>query len=80
MDTVVNWLQNALSWVFQFLPDSPFQSFLASNTAISDYLGYIAYFVDVSFMVNVLDAWLGVIAVYYIYMAVLRWVKAIGNS
>lgn len=79
METIVSWLENALSWVFQFLPDSPFQNLLSAQP-VAQYLGYIAYFVDVSFIVNAFDIWLGVIAVYYIYMAVLRWVKAIGNT
>lgn len=78
LETIVSWLNNALGWVFSFLPDSPFQQFL-SNTPIADYLGYVAYFVDISFMVTVLDSWLAAIAIYYIYMAVLRWVKALGD-
>lgn len=79
METIVSWLTNALGWVFGFLPDSPFQSLITAQP-VAEYLGYVAYFVDVSFIVNAFDIWLGVIAVYYIYMAVLRWVKAIGNT
>jgi hypothetical protein len=79
MQTIINWLNNALGWVFGFLPDSPFQSLL-SNTPVAEYLGYVAYFVDISFIINAFNIWLAAIAVYYIYMAVLRWVKAIGDN
>lgn len=79
MDTIISWLTNALGWVFGLLPDSPFQNLLNAQP-VAQYLGYVAYFVDVGFMVNAFDVWLGVIAVYYIYMAVLRWIHAIGNS
>lgn len=79
MSTVISWLNNALGWVFQWLPNSPFQS-MVSTTPVADYLGYIAYFIDISFILTALDVWLAAIAAYYIVMAVLRWVKAIGNS
>lgn len=79
LQTLMDWLNNALGWVFGFLPDSPFQGML-SNTPVEDYLGYVAYFIDVSFIVNAFLVWLSAVAAYYIVMAVLRWVKAIGNS
>lgn len=79
LDTIIGWLNNALGWIAGVLPDSPFQSLL-SNTPVADYLGYVAYFVDVGFIVNVLDIWLAAIAIYYVFMSVLRWVKAIGDS
>lgn len=79
LDTIVSWLNNALGRLLFFLPDSPFQSVLY-NTPVADYLGYVAYFVDVSFIVNVFDLWLAAIAVYYVYMAILRWVKALGDN
>lgn len=79
MQQIIDWLNNALGWVFGWLPNSPFQSLL-SNTPVADYLGYVAYFIDISFIVNVLDVWLAAIAAYYVVMAVLRWVKAIGDN
>lgn len=79
MNTVVQWLSNALGWVFSFLPDSPFQGLLANNP-VQEYLGYVAYFIDLRFIINAFDVWLAAIAIYYVYMAILRWVKAIGDG
>lgn len=78
LDQIVSWLNNALGWVFSFLPDSPFQKLL-NSAPVADYLGYVAYFLDISFMVNVLDLWLAAIGLYYVYMAILRWIKALGD-
>lgn len=78
LSQIVDWLNNALGWVFGFLPDSPFQNLLV-NTPVDDYLGYVAYFVDISFICNAIDLWLAAIAVYYVYMAILRWIKVING-
>lgn len=78
-DKIVSWLNWALGAILSFLPDSPFQKLL-NSTPVADYLGYVAYFVDIGFIVSVFDAWLAVIAVYYVYMAILRWVKALGDN
>ncbi len=79
MDVIISWLNNALGWVFSFLPNSPFQS-LIDTQPVADYLGYIAYFIDISFILKAFDLWLAAVASYYVVMAVLRWVKAIGNG
>lgn len=77
LNQIVGWLSNLLGWVTQFLPDSPFQNLLASGP-VATYLGYVAYFVDVQYIVNATGLWIAAIAVYYVYMAILRWVKAMG--
>ncbi|MFA5543613.1 MAG: hypothetical protein WDA47_07530 [Bacilli bacterium] len=81
-------LQSFFSWIWgilkgvvisllSFLPDSPFT--LIENSSISEYLGYINYIVPVSQIVAILQAWVVAIAVYYIYQAILRWVKLTGS-
>lgn len=66
---------NLISWVLGFLPDSPFV--MIDNSPVADYIGYINYFFPISFMISTAEAWLTAVAVYYIYSAVLRWIKAI---
>lgn len=75
MSTVITWLENAMKWALSCLPDSPFT--LLDNSPIKEYLGYINWFLPFDFVVATLQVWLAAIAIYYIYSAVLRWVKAI---
>lgn len=62
--------------LLSFLPESPFQKFLKAMGDIPG-LGYLNYFVPVSEMVVIAEAWLAAIAVFYIYQLILRWVKMI---
>lgn len=62
------------------LPDSPFKDLLddlAANAQIREILGMVNWFIPFYIFVPVLTAWLGCIAIYYIYQVALRWVKAI---
>lgn len=68
-------VQNALEWVVNLLPDSPFK--MLSTTPIAKYLKYINWIIPIDFMINVLTLWLVAIAAYYVWSVVLRWIKAI---
>lgn len=68
-------LENVLRWVVNLLPDSPFK--MIDNTPIQQYLGYINWFVPVSFIVSTLELWLVAVGIYYTYSVILRWAKAI---
>ena len=58
------------------LPNSPFSAFLDKMANIPE-LGYINYFVPVGEMIVIAEAWLTCIAIFYLYQAVLRFVKMI---
>lgn len=58
------------------LPMSPFQTFINGFDDIP-FLGYLNYFIPVSQMIAIGQAWLVAIALFYIYMIALRWAKAI---
>lgn len=60
------------------LPTSPFREFLDKVSGIP-YLGYLNWFVPVGDILLVMTAWLGAIALFYLYSIVMRWVKAIGS-
>lgn len=78
-NNVVNWIGDKLNWILSFitvvLPDSPFS--LLDNSPISEYIGYINYFVPIDFMVDALSAWTGAILIFYGYQIIMRWAKAI---
>jgi len=75
LDTLVQWVQEAMTYAISFLPDSPFT--MVSNSPASTYMGYVNWFIPFSFMLTSLEAWLTAIAVYYCIMAILRWTKVI---
>lgn len=66
----------------QWLPVSPVQRFLQNWNGIStiqQYLKYINWFIPVSILLDILVAWLSAIAIFYMVMAILRWVKVVGD-
>lgn len=79
MDTVfsqvLKYISDALKYVINLLPNSPFQ--LLDNSPIASYLGTINYFIPLDFMVSTMEIWLMAVSCYYLYSAILRWVKAI---
>lgn len=72
---VLKYISDALKAVVNLLPNSPFH--LIDNSPIAEYLGYINYFVPFDFIVATLQIWLMAVGCYYLYSAILRWVKAI---
>lgn len=66
-------LANAL---LSFLPSSPFTRFLDSMEELP-VLGFLNYFVPVSEMIAIGEAWAACVAVFYLYQAALRFVKLI---
>lgn len=64
--------------IIQLLPTSPFQQFLEDFEDLP-FLGYLNWFFPVRGCLIVLAAWLGAIALFYLYSIVMRWVKMIGD-
>lgn len=60
------------------LPTSPFQQYLAYFEDLP-YLSWLNWFVPIRAGLVVMGAWLGAIALFYLYSIVLRWVKVIGD-
>jgi hypothetical protein len=62
--------------VLAFLPKSPFTSFTDQMAALP-VLGYLNYFVPIDQMISIGEAWIAAIVTFYIYSAILRFVKMI---
>lgn len=62
----------------KILPTSPFQQYIRLFGDLP-YLGFLNWFIPVKAFINIGKAWLAVIAVFYLYSIVMRWVKMIGN-
>lgn len=75
MDSIVTNLINALTWVIELLPDSPFQAI--SNSEVNEFLGTLNWFIPMDLIVAELELWLTAVVIFYMYQIVLRWVRAI---
>lgn len=73
---ILNWIQEKAQFLCNFLPTSPFRKVIDLIGNIP-YIEEINWFIPIQEIIMVLEFWGVSIAVYYGYMIVLRWVKAI---
>lgn len=80
MAAIASWLgdlvQAAVTWLASVLPASPIQ-YAAVPETVQTYLGFINYFIPLTAILAILQAWLVAVAAYYVASAALRVVKAI---
>lgn len=69
------WLRNVLTSI---LPLSPFQQYIDQFRGL-EYLSWLNWFVPIGPILGVLSAWLTVVAAFYLYSIILRWVKVLGD-
>lgn len=80
---MLDWLQELFdafaSKIMEVLPLDPFQQFLSQvdYSKLNQYLGYVAYFIPIHFLVLCLSAFLSALGLYYFASIVLRWIRAI---
>lgn len=72
---IISSLGAILTLIVSLLPKSPFA--LIDNSPIAEYLPTINFFIPVSQIIAIGQAWLLAIGSYYLYQIVLRWIKAI---
>ena len=66
-----------VAFVLAFLPTSPFDA-VANGISQIPYLQYLNWFFPVTECIAVLEVWLLCVATFYVYQAIMRWVKMIG--
>ena len=78
LDTLSNAIFTSVEAILSIFPDSPFVILQEmSNSAYSEWLGYLNWFIPINTFVGILELWLAAIAIYYVLQIVLRWIKAI---
>lgn len=75
MDSLGSNLLNALSWVIELLPNSPFQAI--NNSDVSSFMGTLNWFLPMDKIVAELELWLSCVVIFCFYQILLRWVRAI---
>lgn len=68
-------IENALEWLVNLLPDSPFK--LLDSTPIQPYLKWINWVIPFDFIIDTLALWLVAVAGYYVWSVVLRFINAV---
>lgn len=76
MQGVLNGLGALLNVIVSVLPGSPFNG-LYSLVIDNKWLGYLSYIIPVPQILSLLQAWILAVTAFYLYMVVLRWIKAI---
>lgn len=76
INAIIRGLGTALSWIINLLPPSPFQ--LLDNSPIQPYIATFNWFVPLPQIIVILEFWLVAVALFYLYMVILRWTKALG--
>lgn len=83
MSSIINWFKDLINTFLKtlenVLPLSPFVKYYNFWDGVfdSDYLAYLNWFVPVGECLAILSAFLAILAIYYIYSIIARWVKAI---
>lgn len=75
-NNILNWIEEKAQFLLQFLPTSPFRKAVDLIGNIP-YMENIAWFVPIQEIVMILMWWGSAITIYYAYMIILRWIKAI---
>ncbi|MEF9946183.1 MAG: hypothetical protein RR737_06285 [Lachnospiraceae bacterium] len=65
-----------LDAVLKILPLSPFTVFI-DKVGELPYLGWLNWFIPISTMIAVGEAWLISVGIFYLYSIILRWIRAI---
>lgn len=73
---IINFFQQLLSWILTLLPKSPFIKYINALDSIP-YLKYLNWFFPVSECIAVMEAFCAVVAVWYVYQAILRYLQMI---
>lgn len=78
-DSLTDALVSLALQVINLFPASPLQPLIAqlANSGLSDWLGYVNWFIPVGTMLGILSAWLTCIAAYYVYQIILRWIRVV---
>lgn len=64
------------NWLIEVLPTSPFSGFISNFHGKFDQgLGWLNWFISFRDIRTIFLAWLGVVALFYLYSIIMRWVK-----
>lgn len=77
---MIDWISGLLDkfggWLLNVLPRSPFQGFISNfHGRFDSGLGILNWFISFRDIKVIFLAWLSVVALFYLYSIIMRWVK-----
>ena len=73
-----DFLNGIISTLVAVLPQDPFISTIEGfNTAFSQYIGYINYFIPFGMMSDILAVWIVSVGLWYLYRALASWLHLV---
>lgn len=78
MDVFATLWEWGVDWIYKVLPLSPFAPYLDQLAGLP-YLGYLNWFFPIGQALTITATWLTVIATWYSWQVLLRWLKVIGD-
>lgn len=78
MDYVTSIWNQFAEYLGNVLPYSPFKPFLDEMENLPA-LGFLNWLIPVQDILRVMGAWLGAVAIFYLFSVVLRWLHVIGD-
>lgn len=75
-NNILTWIQEKANFLIQFLPTSPFRKAIDKIGNIP-YIEEINWFIPIDDIILITMWWGTAIGLYYAYMIILRWIKAI---
>lgn len=76
IDFLNNALQGFVDLILAILPNSPFRKFIDTFNSIP-FLEALNWVIPIDVFILIGEGWLVAISIFYIYSAILRWIKAI---
>lgn len=76
LQSIIDGFASIVTKIVSILPSSPFSG-LYSLTMDSKWFGLLAYIIPIQPILSLLTAWILAVGVFYLYMILMRWAKAI---
>lgn len=74
ISSITSIFNQAWTTIINFLPGSPFRALVDSFKNLP-YMRYLNWFIPIKEMLAVVEAWIAAVAIFYIYQAILRFIK-----
>lgn len=74
---LIDFFVTTINAIFSIFPNSPFDFITSGLSGYADYIAQINYFLPIYEMIAIGQAWLLCVVIWYGYVIVLRWIKAV---